>query len=534
VRNMAGKIFINYRRGDDSGYAGRLFDRLQDEFEARQLFLDVDNIAPGLDFVRELNERVDECDVLLAVIGKGWLDARNPAGARRLEDPDDFVRIEIAAALKQGKRVIPVLVGGALMPRPEELPEELRPLARRNAVRLTYERFRADTQGLVKALQQTLEEIETLHGPRGEPEAAPPVEEEVPRRETETERRAGEAERVKRLEEAAQRAADEAARQARDEEDSRVKAAAELREREERGFNAAKYANSAAAFEAFLAAHPKSHFGAEAQRLQAVLRKRETAFANAMASDDAAVLKSFRDLYKKGVDVDKVRERLRLVAPEEARSQSNLVIVGSAALVVLVVGAAGIWWATRPAKTTQQASIPAKTAAPPQWTPPSVPSAPEIVPPPPVEAAAVPQEPVTEQTPVSEPAPSAVPESKTAAVETPPPVLAAPLPDNDADAWAIVKNTTDVALLRRFTAQFPDSLLRRAAEARISALVAVQAAWELLKDSRDPDQLRRFIEAFPNSKERAIAERRLAAISKAAAPAPATAAPRLVAPGSAY
>jgi hypothetical protein len=123
---MTGKIFINYRRGDDPGHTGRLFDRLQDVFEPQQLFLDVDNIAPGLDFIRVLNERVAECDIVLAVIGKGWLDARDPTGNRRLEDPDDFVRIEISSALAQGKRVIPVLVGDSQMPRPEDLPEAIR------------------------------------------------------------------------------------------------------------------------------------------------------------------------------------------------------------------------------------------------------------------------------------------------------------------------------------------------------------------------------------------------------------------------
>jgi hypothetical protein len=153
-----GRIFINYRRGDDPGYTGRLFDRLQEVFAPEQLFLDVDNIAPGLDFVRVLDERIAESDVVLAVIGKGWIDARDATGARRLDNADDFVRVEIASALNQDKRVIPVLVGEAAMPRPEELPEVLRPLARRNAVRLTHERFRSDTQGLIKAIQQALEE----------------------------------------------------------------------------------------------------------------------------------------------------------------------------------------------------------------------------------------------------------------------------------------------------------------------------------------------------------------------------------------
>jgi TIR domain len=159
---MAGKIFINYRRGDDPGNTGRLFDRLQEVFASDQLFMDVDNIAPGLDFVRVLEEQVGQCDALLAVIGKGWIDARDDKGARRLDNPEDFVRIEIESALKQNKRVIPVLVGDTHMPRPEELPEAIRPLARRNAVRLSHERFRADAQGLIKALQRVLEEFDAL------------------------------------------------------------------------------------------------------------------------------------------------------------------------------------------------------------------------------------------------------------------------------------------------------------------------------------------------------------------------------------
>jgi hypothetical protein len=159
---MAGKVFINYRRGDDPGNTGRLFDRLQEAFQPDQLFLDIDSIAPGLDFVRVLEEYIGQCDALLAVIGPRWLNATDPHGNRRLDDPNDFVRIEIESALKQDKRVIPVLVGETKMPRPDELPAEIRSLARRNAVRLTHERFRADAQGLVKALQQALDEAEAL------------------------------------------------------------------------------------------------------------------------------------------------------------------------------------------------------------------------------------------------------------------------------------------------------------------------------------------------------------------------------------
>jgi sugar lactone lactonase YvrE len=180
---MAGNIFINYRRGDDPGFTGRLFDRLQEAFKPERLFMDVDNIAPGLDFVRVLEEKVAQCDVLLAVIGRGWTEASDATGARRLDNPDDFVRIEIESALKQNKRVIPVVVGEARMPRPEELPEAIRPLARRNAVRLTHERFRADAQGLVKALQQAFDEVESLRQTQAEALRQAKLEEERKREE---------------------------------------------------------------------------------------------------------------------------------------------------------------------------------------------------------------------------------------------------------------------------------------------------------------------------------------------------------------
>jgi formylglycine-generating enzyme required for sulfatase activity len=159
---MTGRIFINYRRGDDPGHTGRLFDHLQSAFEPDQLFMDVDSIAPGLDFVRVLEEQVSKCDVLLAVIGKGWIDARDAAGNRRLDNPEDFVRIEIEAGLRLGKRVIPVLVNDAEMPRADQLPETLNPLVRRNAVRLTHDRFRADTLGLIKALRAAFDATETM------------------------------------------------------------------------------------------------------------------------------------------------------------------------------------------------------------------------------------------------------------------------------------------------------------------------------------------------------------------------------------
>jgi hypothetical protein len=157
---MSRKVFISYRRGEDSGYAGRLFDTLLDAFDPDRVFMDVDNIEPGMDFFAVLEEKVAQSDVMLAVIGKHWADAIDAKGNRRLENPKDFVRIEIEAALNQNKRVIPVLVGDSEMPSAEELPESLQPLARRHALRVTHERYRSDVEGLIKALKRILDRRE--------------------------------------------------------------------------------------------------------------------------------------------------------------------------------------------------------------------------------------------------------------------------------------------------------------------------------------------------------------------------------------
>ena len=113
---MGGGIFISYRRDDSRHAAGRLVDRLAQIFPRDQLFMDIDAIEPGLDFEEVINEKLEACDVMLAVIGPNWATSRDESGALRLEDPDDFVRLEIAAALKRDIRVIPVLVDGAKIP----------------------------------------------------------------------------------------------------------------------------------------------------------------------------------------------------------------------------------------------------------------------------------------------------------------------------------------------------------------------------------------------------------------------------------
>ena len=193
---MTSKIFINYRRGDNSHAAGRLYDRIEQVFQEDALFMDVDNMPAGADFETILDKKVSECDVLLAVIGKNWLEMKDAEGMRRLDKPNDYVRIEIASALRLGKRIIPVLVNGADMPAPEVLPELLKPLSRRHAVRLTNERFKADAQGLVNGLKTALAEAEAERAARTEAERMA-AEEARKKREAEEEARAAELEREK-------------------------------------------------------------------------------------------------------------------------------------------------------------------------------------------------------------------------------------------------------------------------------------------------------------------------------------------------
>src|SRR5579862_6140147 len=143
---MTPKIFISYRRDDSAGYAGRLHDQLAQEFGLDQLVMDVDSFQLGVNFVKALREEVQKCDVLLAVIGRNWLDARDENGDWRLANPHDFVRTEIAAALQRNIRVIPILLDGTRMPAADQLPAELRELAQRNALDLRHASFRRDIE----------------------------------------------------------------------------------------------------------------------------------------------------------------------------------------------------------------------------------------------------------------------------------------------------------------------------------------------------------------------------------------------------
>ena len=139
---MSGKVsvFLSYRRADAPYAAGRLADRLGERFA---LFMDID-IAPGLHFGHALTEAVSSCDVMLVLIGQSWLNAMGDDGRRRLEDPRDWVVQEIEAALARDVTVIPVLVDGARMPTPTELPPALESLGFRQAISLRHESFATD------------------------------------------------------------------------------------------------------------------------------------------------------------------------------------------------------------------------------------------------------------------------------------------------------------------------------------------------------------------------------------------------------
>jgi hypothetical protein len=191
---MAAKVFISYRRDDSAGTAGRVNDRLEREFGRDRLFMDVDSIPLGVNFVDMLSEEVAKCDVLLAVIGPNWLNARDEDGNRRLESPHDFVRIEIGAALQRNIPVIPILLDGAKMPKANQLPKEVEKLSLRNGLDVRHASFHNDIDKLVRNLQRQLTEADARRRDederrRQEAEIKQRADEEERRRNREEERR---------------------------------------------------------------------------------------------------------------------------------------------------------------------------------------------------------------------------------------------------------------------------------------------------------------------------------------------------------
>jgi hypothetical protein len=167
---MSQRIFISYRRDDSRGYAGRLQGDLSRRYTEEHVFRDVE-IPPGADFGEYITGLVDKCNVVLAIIGPRWLDARDREGERRIDDPQDWVRLEIERALaRDGVEVIPVLVDGARLPPREELPASLLGLRRRNAFELSDSRWDYDLDQLGKHLDMLLRGTSAIHlSPTGPP-----------------------------------------------------------------------------------------------------------------------------------------------------------------------------------------------------------------------------------------------------------------------------------------------------------------------------------------------------------------------------
>jgi formylglycine-generating enzyme required for sulfatase activity len=293
-------IFVSYRRDDSSGHAGRLSDRLVEHFGRDRIFMDIDTIEPGEDFVTVIENAVGSCEVLIAIIGRNWLSS--PGGTTgRLDNPNDFVRLEIATALSRDIRVIPVLVQKASMPRPQDLPDDLAKFVRRNAVELTDLRWQSDVDQLISVMERVLakrEEAARLA------EAATETEEEGQSRE-EQEKQRGADERVRPEEEEAKRRVAEERR--REEEEI------ERREAEER---------------ARLEAHQESsRRRAEEERVRAddEARRRELSLAAG----------------QRQLDQPSTASTTGAVSP--AFKNKRVVLIAVASLVVLLVVAAVIW-----------------------------------------------------------------------------------------------------------------------------------------------------------------------------------------------
>lgn len=157
------RIFISYRRDDTQGYARALHDELTERFGRDRVFRDIDTLRPGEDFVDAIEQAIGSSKVVVALIGGRWLSSTDPYGERRIDKTDDYIRVEIGAALRENLFVIPVLVQGAVMPRFDELPEDLARLARRNAFELSDSRWEYDVGRLIEVLESRMAEQAAEH-----------------------------------------------------------------------------------------------------------------------------------------------------------------------------------------------------------------------------------------------------------------------------------------------------------------------------------------------------------------------------------
>jgi hypothetical protein len=183
MSSASGGIFISYRREESTVAAAHLYDRLSDVLGESRVFMDVDSIGLGLDFVEVVQEAVSSCEVLLVIIGPTWLQVTDESGARRIDSPNDFVRLEVETALQRNVRVVPVLVSGGALPSSEQLPPSLEPLVRRQALELRDATFRSDAHRLVERVERILPKAEEPVVGAG---PATPVAEGVPRKPVES------------------------------------------------------------------------------------------------------------------------------------------------------------------------------------------------------------------------------------------------------------------------------------------------------------------------------------------------------------
>lgn len=148
------RVFISYRRADSAHTATRLYRHLSMRFGKDLIFQDVDDIKPGADFLDTIRHELESCQAFLILIGPRWLiDAE---GRRRLDQPNDVLRMEVAEALSRKAFILPVLVGGAEMPSPEALPELLKPMSRRQAIKLSEDKWRSNVNALIKRLREII------------------------------------------------------------------------------------------------------------------------------------------------------------------------------------------------------------------------------------------------------------------------------------------------------------------------------------------------------------------------------------------
>lgn len=171
-----GGIFISYRRGYTTASAGRLYDHLSDHFGEEFVFMDVDSIAFGTDFTTAIADAVSKCDFLLVLIGEDWLAAASgETGKKRIDDPDDWIRIEIETALQREIPVVPILLDGTPLPQAGDLPPSLLPLIRRQAFELDQTSFRSDAKRLITAMDQVIQAKSRQSAKASEKPAPAPV-----------------------------------------------------------------------------------------------------------------------------------------------------------------------------------------------------------------------------------------------------------------------------------------------------------------------------------------------------------------------